>query len=139
MRRPPPSPQVLSVTLATAGMIAAAGWVHLRFGPEHMMESTSFGLAFYAMGVAQIAAAAALVATRGSTLSARVAVVLNLGIAGLWAVSRTVGLPIGPEAWHAEAAGAADVVCTVAEVWAAVAMVLLLPRVRAGRPALVAA
>ena len=134
MRRPrlDPSRHALpSLTLMTAGVIAAAGLVHLRFGPEHMGEGTVLGLAFYAMGVAQVATAAALVLRQRSARTARAAVVLNLSLAALWVVSRTVGLPFGHHAWEPEAAGAADVLCTVAEVWSALAVMVVLPRFRA--------
>lgn len=126
----PSRPALAAATAATAGVIAAAGWVHLRFAPEHLMESTALGLGFYAMGIVQVAVALALVARRTSALVAGGAVAVNLAIAAVWLVSRTTGLPVGPEQWHAEAAAVPDVVCTVAEVWSALAVLYLLPRLR---------
>ena len=40
----------------------------------------------------------------------------NLAIASVWLVSRTVGLPLGPEAWEPEAIHVADIVATLDEV-----------------------
>lgn len=114
----------------TAGVMASAGVVHLRYGPEHMMEWVGFGLAFYAMGIAQIAGAAVLLAARRNRFVRSVAVWGNVAIALVWLLSRTVGLPIGPEPWHPEALGAADLLCTVAEVWVAVVVLALVPTTR---------
>jgi Na+-transporting methylmalonyl-CoA/oxaloacetate decarboxylase gamma subunit len=44
------------------------------------------------------------------------AVVLSLGIAAVWLMSRTVGLPIGPEHWTPEEVGSLDVVSTADEL-----------------------
>jgi hypothetical protein len=40
---------------------------------------------------------------------------LSAGLLALWALSRTAGLPIGPEAWEAEPAELLDVAAGVAE------------------------
>lgn len=112
----------------TAGVMASAGVIHLLYGPEHMMEWMGFGLAFYAMGIAQIAGAAVLLAGVRSGAARSVAIWGNLAIVAVWVVSRTVGLPVGPEPWHREALGAADILCTVAEVWIALVVTVLVPR-----------
>ena len=39
----------------------------------------------------------------------------NAAVVLVWAVSRTAGLPIGPEVWHPEAISALDVVATALE------------------------
>lgn len=53
----------------------------------------------------------------------------NLAIAAVWLVSRTIGIPFGPEALQAEAAGVKDVLATTDELLLAtlVAVVLLRP------------
>jgi hypothetical protein len=112
----------------TAGVLASAGVVHLQYAPEHMMEWAGFGLAFYAMGIAQLAGAAAVLAGIRSNAARSAAIWGNLAIALVWLLSRTVGLPVGPEPWHHEALGAADMLCTVAEVWVALVMTALVPR-----------
>jgi|SRR5947209_20583595 len=56
-------------------------------------------------------------------------VVLCLGVVVVWALSRTTGLPIGPEPWQREPVGAADLIATADEV----AIVLLVLTRRGGR------
>jgi hypothetical protein len=55
-----------------------------------------------------------------------VGAVVNLGVAAAWVLSRTVGMPIGPEAWTPEAVGVVDVVATLFEVAIVVGSVALL-------------
>jgi hypothetical protein len=61
---------------------------------------------------------------------------LVAGIAGnvtlivVWAISRTAGVPIGPQGWHPEAAGPVDVLSKLDELGAVVLMALVLARLR---------
>jgi hypothetical protein len=55
--------------------------------------------------------------------------VASVGVAVVWALSRTVGLPIGSGAWTPEAVGALDVIATADELLVAIVAVSL----RAGR------
>jgi hypothetical protein len=118
---------------AAAGLMAGAGVIHLAFAPDHIAEYLPFGVAFYVMGVGQIAAALAVVALGRSRRLLWGAVWANLGICGLWLVTRTVGLPIGAEHWTPEKVGLADSVCVVFQLAAAAVLGLMLGR----RPALV--
>ena len=53
----------------------------------------------------------------------------NLGVAAVWLLSRTAGLPLGPDPWTPESVGVADSIATALEVLlAAGATVLLWPR-----------
>ena len=59
--------------------------------------------------------------------------VANLAIVGLWAVTRTVGVPAGPHAGTVEEAGLLDVAATASEALLAailVGLVLSLLRIR---------
>ncbi|MDQ6749463.1 MAG: hypothetical protein M3Z33_01710 [Actinomycetota bacterium] len=51
--------------------------------------------------------------TRGSLV---VAAVANIAVAVVWAVSRTTGVPLGPEVGQPEAAGLIDLIATFDEV-----------------------
>lgn len=106
--------------VAAAGVLAVAGAIHVVAGFDHLPEYMPFAAAFFGMAAFQLLAAAAL--ARGTATDAlRGAIVgLSVAIAALWAVSRLVGLPIGPEPWQPEAVGVQDAVCTVAELLAAV-------------------
>jgi hypothetical protein len=52
---------------------------------------------------------------------------VSVVVAGVWAVSRTVGVPFGPGAGTAEAIGLSDVVATVYEIGAVAVAALLWP------------
>jgi hypothetical protein len=114
-----------------------AGLIHLAVVQEHLAEWWLYGVFFAVVGAAQIGwAVAALAKDRAPLL--RTVAYGNLAVVALWAVTRTVGLPLGPEPWEAEAAGRADVLCSLLEV--AVAGALLVAarcaarRAPAGRP-----
>jgi hypothetical protein len=51
---------------------------------------------------------------------------MSLLVVGLWAVSRSTGLPVGGAAWTPEPVGALDVAATADEVLLAVAVALRL-------------
>jgi hypothetical protein len=107
-----------------------AGLVHLAVVHEHFEEWWVFGAFFAAVGIAQIGwALGALARDRAPLL--RVVGAANLALVALWAVTRTVGIPIGPEPWTPEAAGRADVLCVVLEV-ATVAALVVAARSTAG-------
>ena len=110
---------------------AGAGIIHLAVVSEHMAEARPFGAFFLASGIAQLAWAV----LASGTLSRRamlVACIGNAAIVALWVVSRTSGLPIGPEPGTPEAVGFADVVATAYEALIVVGSIWLL-RSR-GRP-----
>lgn len=109
-----------------------AGLIHLAVVQEHLDEYWLFGVFFIVLGVVQIAwAVAALALDRPPLL--RTMAYGNLAVIALWAVTRTFGLPIGPEHWEPEAATRADVLCTVLEV--GVTVTLLVAARFAERPA----
>ena len=109
-----------------------AGLVHLAVVQEHLEEWWLYGIFFAVIGAAQIGwALVALAQDRAPFL--RVVMYGNLAVVALWAVTRTVGLPVGPEPWTAEAAGRADVLSSLLEV--AVAGALLVAARSASRQA----
>ena len=67
-------------------------------------------LFFAVLGAAQIGWGLAALA-RDRAPFPRAVIGVNVGVLALWVVSRTVGLPVGPEAGTAEAVGRADVLC----------------------------
>jgi hypothetical protein len=116
-----------------------AGLVHLAVVREHFDESALFGVFFLVTGTLQIGWAMVALARDRMPLP-RLVAVAEVGVILLWGVSRTVGLPVGPEVWTPEAAGRADVLCVALElvtVGAIVAWVALTRSadhpVRAGR------
>jgi hypothetical protein len=102
------------VAALAAVLSAAAGAVHLGYAPHHLSEDWAHGWFFVVVGAAQIAFAV-LVMARPRPWVWRSALVLNAFVVATWAVSRTVGLPVGPEALRVEDASAPDIVCSLLE------------------------
>ena len=123
--RPRPSGPTMAVAAASAG----AGLVHALVCPEHFREALSYGLFFALAASAQVAWA--WLAWRG--LTTRLlwwALLGNAAVIALWAVTRTVGLPIGPEPGVAEAVGGADLVACALELYVVAAAALALSGAR---------
>lgn len=116
-----------------AALAALAAVIHFGAGPQHLAEWWAYGLFFFVAAVAQ-AAYALLLWTQGiegwggwSAVRGRMyaaGIVGNLAIIALWVVSRTVGVPVGPEAFEPEGIGPLDAASKVVEV----ALVALLVR-----------
>lgn len=99
--------------LALMSLSAAA--IHFAVTGSHAQEHVAFGLFFLAVGWAQALWAGAIaIAPRRWVFVAGIAG--NAAIVALWAASRTVGVPLGPEPWTPEAVGTADLVSTVLEI-----------------------
>lgn len=102
-------------TVAVLALVGAAV-IHFAFAPDHLRDQTSHGVFFLVAGWFQLTAAAALALrwppVRTWQLGTAAA---NLGVAALWLLTRTAGLP-GDEA---EAVGFPDTLATVLEVVAA--------------------
>jgi hypothetical protein len=95
-----------ALALASIG----AGVIHLALGPEHMSEWVVLGTGFYVSGVLQVLFGLVLLRPVGRrTLTA--GALGSLAFIGVWLVSRTTGLPVGPEAFEPEGYGVADAIC----------------------------
>jgi hypothetical protein len=92
-----------------------AGLIHLAVVQEHFDEWWLYGTFFLAVGIAQIIWAVVALASDKPPWLALTAW-CNFAIVVLWAVTRTTGLPFGPEPGQAEAVGRADVLCCVLEL-----------------------
>lgn len=115
----------LALVPGLALLSAGAGIIHLSVVAEHMHEARSFGTFFLVSGIAQLAWAV----LASGTLSRRAvlaACIGNASIVALWVVSRTSGLPIGPEPGTPEVVGFADVVATAYEALIVVGSIWLL-------------
>jgi hypothetical protein len=111
---------------ATAG----AAFIHFAVAPEHFREWWGFGVFFVLCGEAQLGWAL-LLRRRPWPLVAAVGLTGSLLLVALWLVSRTVGLPLGPDPGAPEAAGTADLVAVALELMTAFACSsALLSRVR---------
>jgi len=100
------------VLLATFSL--AAGVIHLVMVPTHAQESTLDGVGFAVVGWVQIIGAIALLLKPGRRLL-QATVLFNLAVIGVWAWSRTVGLPVGGHAGLVESVSGIDLLCAVLE------------------------
>src|SRR5262245_44646112 len=95
----------------------AAGAIHAVAVPEHLRESLLFGVFFALTAAFQIGWAGMV--NESSDRDRRflaIGVLANAGLVVLWIVSRTVGVPVGPEPWMPEPRGALDVTATILEL-----------------------
>jgi hypothetical protein len=104
-----------------AALSVGAAAIHFAVIPDHLAEWWAFGLSFAVLGWFQ-AVWPILYLDRPSRPLAWTAIVVNLAAVGVWAWSRTAGLPVGPEPGMPEAIGAADLVATVFELALAVGL-----------------
>jgi hypothetical protein len=119
------------VALAAAAASGVAAAIHAAAIGPHLEESRLFAMAFAAMAITQGGwMAGILVAPSPRRYLAGAA--LNGAVALIWFLSRTVGLPVGPNAGVAEPVGAMDVVATLAELMAVLGSLILASRMDTG-------
>jgi len=112
--------------ILAAGLLGAAV-IHAAVTPQHLTEWGAAGAFFIVLTLAEVAAAAAVLAPGRLRVSAlAVAAVVSAGPLLVWTVSRTSGLPFGPEPFQPEAIGVADVLsCALELTTLTIALVLL--------------
>jgi hypothetical protein len=111
---------------AAAGLSLVAAWVHLAYTASHWQDWWGYGMFFLAMGVFQGLCAPAIVRWPRSAWVALAAIAGNVGIVGMYVVSRTAGVPAGPHAGVVEEARAVDLSVTAAELAIVVCLLALL-------------
>lgn len=113
-------PVARTTCLAAAGLLAAAGGLHLAALPGHLNASTVAGAFFAVTAVAQLLGAM-VVAARPSSRTLLAVIAGNVSVLTLWAMSRTTGLPTGGELGVKEPFGLLDGFAAAAEVLVVVA------------------
>jgi hypothetical protein len=103
----------------------AAAVVHAVVVPAHVAEGWAHVAFFVVVAAFQFGWAVALLRAPSARLL-RAGIWASLAVAGVWLVSRTVGVPVGPEAWTPEPVGALDLATTYTEVLTAAGCGLLL-------------
>jgi hypothetical protein len=96
------------------GLLAGAALIHAGQVRTHLEEWTPAGVAFISMGALQgvLAVAILLAPSRASYLAA---IWISQATIALWLVSRTIGLPFGPERFTPEDVGRADAIAATLE------------------------
>ncbi len=118
-----------ALRLLLGAAAGGAGVIHLAFAPEHLREWLPLGVGFVVAGVLQLGWALAIV-TRESRRLLWLGGVFSLAFVAVYVMSRTTGLPLGPEAFEPEGIGAADLVCCALEVPVGIAALVLARRPR---------
>lgn len=108
-----------------AGSSVIAGLLHYAAVPEHRAQWWAAAVFFTALAALQIIWAA-LVWCDGRRSVLCAGALVNAGAVALWVVSRSSGLPFGPEAGDPESIGVLDVASTLAELVTLVAVLLVL-------------
>ena len=115
------------ITLRIAGGASVvAGLVHYAAVPEHRAEWLLAALFFTIIGAFQVLWPVLVHVCRRRALW-WAALAVNLGLLALWLISRTAGLPFGPEAGDPEPVGVLDTIASAAEL-ITVAALLMRPR-----------
>ena len=116
-------------TLLTVSALCTAGAAatHFAVTDQHFHEWWGFGLFFLASAWVQLLWAAAAVRVPSPRLVA-LGLVGNAAVVVIWLVTRTVGLPFGPEPGETEALGWPDAITTSFESIAALCCLVLLIR-----------
>lgn len=121
-----PIPAVYSALAVTS--LATAG-IHFAVMGEHFREYVAFGVFFSLVAWFQALWALGVVVSPTRPLLA-VGLVVNAAVVVIWIVSRTAGLPLGPEPGTAEPTAFLDVLSTILEIGIVVATATLLVRGR---------
>lgn len=131
----PADPHVLATTvpLQLAILSTGAAVVHFAVVAEHLDEWWLTGLFFIVVALFQLVWAL-LVLVRPSSLVYLSGAVINALVVVTWIVSRTSGVPVGPEAGEPESIGFPDVLATAYEVLLVALVVVLVLRPRRRPP-----
>ncbi|UFN43879.1 hypothetical protein [Nocardioides okcheonensis] len=132
-RRGATATEARPAVLALALLLVGSGLVHAAVVPEHLDEWWAAGVFFVVVLLAQLASAL-WVWRRPGRAALVTAAVGSAALLVLWAVSRAVGLPLGPEAGEPEAVGLADLCAGVLELAAVLLCVALLRTGPEARP-----
>ncbi len=125
-----------TVLVLVAALTFLGGLIHVGAGVDHFGEFPLYTLVFCLLAAGQIAWAALLL-RHPSRRVLLLGCAFQLGIVALWALSRTVGVPIAPQPWAPEEIGVADLVETIGEIASVIAVLCLVlsPRLRLARAA----
>jgi hypothetical protein len=126
-------PDARTILLIGSGaFLVSAAMIHLSVVGPHLEESTLYAVFFIAAAIAQLVAAMSLTMTQDRRVLVGI-IAGNALVIVVWALSRTVGLPIGPTPGIAESVSLPDVLATVAEA-AIVALSIALCLIRRPLP-----
>ncbi len=111
-----------------AGLSVAAALIHVAAAPSHSRGYWLFAVLFLLTGFAQLAWGMAVWSRPEDRRLLLAGIVFSLGIVGFWVLSRTAGLPFGPDSGEPAVIHVHDVFATTNELAIAFAAGLALSR-----------
>jgi hypothetical protein len=124
-----PTRQVEADVLLMCGLVWAAGLIHVQAAIDHLSEVPAYTVCFVLLAVVQVAWGIALYRSPHRNLLIA-GVIGSLCVLAVWVLSRTSGLPIGPQPGEPEELGLLDIMASAD----AIALVLLAALRLSGRP-----
>lgn len=117
-----------------AWLSLAAGAIHAIAMVDHFSHWWLYGAFFLALTYGQVLWGIALLRKPASDRNLKLGALANLAIVAVWLFSRTIGVPLGPDAGRPEPVGVMDVAATVDQlVLAAYVAVVVRPDLRVAR------
>jgi hypothetical protein len=132
--RPDRPAAVADAVKIVAWLSLAAGAIHAIAMVDHFSHWWLYGVFFLALTYGQVLWGIALLRKPATDRNLRIGAYANLAIVAVWLYSRTIGVPIGPQAGRPEAVGIMDVAATLDQlVLAAYVAVVVRPDLRVAR------
>src|SRR3954447_218463 len=104
-----------AAAMSAAGLSLLAGWTHFAYVSSHWRDWWAYGMFFLVSGVFQALFTPAILRWT-NRWTALAGIAGNLGIVGMYILSRTNGIPMGPHTGVVESATPVDLVCTATEI-----------------------
>lgn len=117
-------------------LVLASSLVHAAVISVHFEDYWPFGICFAVATVLQALWSARVYSEALSRRLLIAGAVGNGALVAAWLISRTVGLPLGPQPWEPEAVGAVDVLVTLNELLAIGLIAAALACMRDRRPSI---
>jgi hypothetical protein len=114
---------------AICGLALASALIHVQAAIDHFEASQLEAALFILLANAQLAWGILVYKSADATLL-WVGAGASVLVAGAWAMSRTIGIPIGPHPWAPEPVGMIDLLATLDELLLALAVVMRWSRAR---------
>lgn len=104
-----------TVLVLLAAVVFTGGLIHIGAAVDHFQEFPLYTLAFSLLAAVQITWGVLLL-RQPSRAVLWLGSAFTIGVIALWVASRTVGVPIAPQAWLPEKIGVADLIETAGEL-----------------------
>ena len=121
------SDAVMLLRIVAVATLFGAQAIHVRAMSDHARVWPAAAAFFLVVAIAEGACGVWLVLAPGHR-AARVAIALSFATMAVWAMSRIVGMPIGPHPWIAEPFAVPDVISTGLEMTTAICLVAWMRR-----------